>query len=302
MMFMSFSTAMMQGRIDNFMAVGINPNSHEWDVLGKRLQSKGPYVIAGDFSGYDSRQLSIVLMAICDMINDWYNDSEEMKLIRLTLFQEVINSIHISGDTVYQWSSKLPSGHPLTTILNSLQAIILLMLCWCDLHPRGKLALEEFWSEVYPCAFGDDNIFNVSTVATAWYNLTTITEAMVRFNQIYTDENKTLNAAPYKRLSECTFLKRAFRYDNRLRRLVAPLELDSILDMLNWYTDGPERMTNQITNVENALRELSLHSPEVFEEWVHKICEASAKYLNYVPPTIQYTVLQDQAIGRELAW
>ncbi len=302
MMFMPFSKWVMDNRIENHVAVGMNPYSHEWDVLARRLLSRGDSIIAGDFSGYDSRQLSVILLAICDLINDWFNDGDENRLIRLTLFQEVINSIHISGDTVYQWASKLPSGHPLTTILNSLQALILLHLCWLDLNPIGEKGIEDFWDHVFPISYGDDHMAGISNDCRSFYNVTTITQAMLDYNQVYTDENKSENGIPFKDLDEVGFLKRGFRFDDRLQRYVAPLALDSILDTLNWYTEGSERLFVQKTNVENALKELSLHSPEVFDEWMCKITQASLLRLKFVPPIIDYTLLQDMCIGDELAW
>ena len=303
MLFMDYSMFIMENRINCYAGVGMNPYSEEWHILALRLQSKGKKVIAGDFSGYDSRQLSAILTAICDMINRWYDDGEENQLARMTVFQEVVNSIHISGDTVYQWSSKLPSGHPLTTILNSMQAVILLLLCWIDLNPDGELGLERFWDHVYPMTYGDDNIFNISDECSTWYNLQTITASMLKWNQVYTDESKNLDSVhPYKTLEECTFLKRGFRYDDRLRRFVAPLAIDSILDMLNWYSESPERFNTQITNVENALKELSLHDRETFDLWSEKIIRSAREKLGFVPPITNYVVLQNIVVMKELAW
>lgn len=301
MMFMSFSTWMMTNHGANSSAVGCNPYE-SWHYFATMLKSKGPNIVAGDFSGYDSRQLSVILLSICDMINQWYDDGEENRLCRLTLFQEIINSIHISGDTVYQWASKLPSGHPLTSILNTCQAIILCLLCWVDLNPQGELGLENFWKEVAILAFGDDNILNISIEASAYYNLKTITESMKKWNQIYTDETKEEVDYLYKPLEEATFLKRGFRFDERFRRYVAPLALDSILDMLNWYTEGPERLFVQQTNVETALKELSLHDQETFDFWSDKILTMSRHCLNFTPPLIQYRALQDACMARELVW
>jgi hypothetical protein len=301
MLFLPFSKWMMDNRGHNSSAIGANPYE-EWDYFARRLKSKGPRVIAGDFSGYDSRQLSVILLAICDMINRWYGDEEELQLARLTIFQEVINSIHISGDTVYQWSSKLPSGHPLTGILNTCQTILLQMLCWVDLNPKGELGLEEFWEDVYVLGFGDDHILNVTEEALAYFNFTTIKESMTKWNQVYTSENKDGEDYIAKPLEEATFLKRGFRFDSRVRRWVAPLALDSILDMLNWYTEGPERLFVQKTNVETALRELALHDEETFNEWSEKIIKASVERLNFMPPLVQYRLLQEKCLARELAW
>lgn len=45
---------MMSTRIDNGMAVGVNPYSMDWDYLAEKLASKGDRVFAGDYSKFDS--------------------------------------------------------------------------------------------------------------------------------------------------------------------------------------------------------------------------------------------------------
>lgn len=300
--FLDFSMFLMENRIKCHTAPGLNPFSEEWDMLARYLKSKGDKVVAGDFSGYDSRQLSIVLLQICHSINDWYDDGPRNRQIRLTLFQEVINSIHVSGDTVYQWVSKLPSGHPLTTILNSLQAVILVHMCWVSLHPKGLRGIEEFWDDVYICSFGDDNIMNISD-RVPWFNQVSIAKAMLLFNQVYTDEAKTQDSAVFFRtLSEVSFLKRSFRFDNTLLRYVAPLCLDSVLETPNWYHESAERLNTQKTIVQNTLFELSLHSREVFDEWAPQIVEASRQNLSYVPPVVRYAACQEQCLNLESYW
>lgn len=299
--FLDFSMFICENRIFSHCAVGINPYSMEWDMLAKRLRSKGDKVIGGDFSGYDTRQLAAILMAICKMINKWYNDGCENALVREVLFQEVVNSIHVSGDTIYQWSSKLPSGHPLTTILNSLQAVILLMLCWVDLS-KDLSKLESFWEHVFPVTYGDDNIFNVSDEASSFFNLDTLVVCMTKFNQVYTDEDKGTVFVPFKKLEQCTFLKRGFRFDQRVRRYVAPLALASILDMLNWYMESPERLNTQKTNVTIALKELSLHDRFIFDKWSEIIIAQSREHLKFMPPVVDYIQLQDIVLNSELIW
>ncbi len=68
--------------------------------------------------------------AILDVINDWYDDGEENARIRKVLWAEVYNSKHISGSNVYWWTHSLPSGHPLTTIINSIYNNICFRICW----------------------------------------------------------------------------------------------------------------------------------------------------------------------------
>lgn len=302
MYFLDFSMFLMENRIRCHTAPGVNPYSEEWDLLSKMLLSKGDNIIAGDFSGYDSRQLTMVLMKICGAINVWYNDGEENAMIRTTLFQEVVNSIHVSGDTIYQWVSKLPSGHPLTTILNSLQAVILVHMCWVLLHEDGLRSTELFWEKVYICSFGDDNIMSVSADS-KWFNQSAIAQTMLLLNQVYTDEAKTSGSDVFFRtLGEVSFLKRSFRYDKDLKRYLAPLSLDSLLETPYWYHENKERINVQRTIIDNTILELSLHSREIFDEWAPKVLQASRDHLGWIPAARTYEQCQAQCVGLTLHW
>jgi hypothetical protein len=72
--------------------------------------------------------------------------------------------------------------------------------------------------------------------------------------------------------------------------------------MLNWYTESPERHFIQTTNVDNALKELSLHDRDTFEIWSRKIIGSARDHLGYLPPTVDYIALQNVVVARELSW
>lgn len=55
----------------------------------------------------------------------------------------------------------------------------------------------------------------------------------------YTAEDKSSNPPPVRPLQELTFLKRGFRFEPKVQRYVAPLALESILEMPYWTKKGP---------------------------------------------------------------
>lgn len=284
MMFLSFTTAVMSTKIDNHMAVGINPYK-DWDRLASRLRSKGIDCVAGDFSRFDASEQPQILEEIVHHINDWYDDGPRNRRIREVLWREVYNSLHLSGlDSsrceVVMWLKSLPSGHPLTTIINSIYNLTLFHLAWnrlCTPELRGW-----YFDYCYLCVLGDDNIQNISSCVTSWWNQATITEAMAGLFMVYTDEAKDGAAVDLTRnLVDCSFCKRTFRHT--ATGWVGPLDTDSIV----WSpyvvrAKVPDPRSILEDNIELSLGELSLHPTFVWEEWKLKIVSA-ARRVGYLP-------------------
>lgn len=106
----------------------------------------------------------------------------------------------------------------------------------------------------------------------------------------------------YTDASEVSFLKRNFRYEKTLGRYVAPLDLDVILEMPQWTKRG--KLSKEITqdNVDNALIELSLHEPAIFDSWSKLIVDSSKEHLGFLPPVVNRHALMTKACARNFIW
>lgn len=304
--FGSFTKYMIENRIHNGSAVGINPYSDEWELLSQKLQTTGTAVGAGDYSGFDGSEKPLILWAILEIINSIYNDGEENALVRKILWEDLINSKHVRGDNVYSWCSSLPSGHPLTVHVNNMYNMFAFRYCWYRLHDNNWNCLSAFSEHVYLIVFGDDNVFCVSSEKVDIFNQNTISEQMKTIGLTYTDELKNEGDVPMRSLYEVSFLKRKFRVDNFLsKRHVAPLELNVILEMPMW-TKKKRSDRDQIVrdNVDTALMELALHPKKIFVEWAPKIVKTyTAKYRFGLP--LMYTSYLDclrRALVEESRW
>lgn len=187
---------------------------------------------------------------------------------------EVVHSRHFGGlsgtaDSFYQWNKSLPSGHPATSVINSLYNLTIFNMVWTDI--MGVAMASRFWEFVSICVYGDDNILNIDPRVIDRFNQSTISAAMAKRGMTYTSETKTALVADTRPLSEVTFLKRGFRYDNTLRRYVGQQELDSILFVPYWCKN--KALMNQIieANLEFTYMELSLHDPSVWFEYANTI-------------------------------
>jgi hypothetical protein len=276
----------MHNRHHNGIAVGVNPFAEEWNLLASLLNQKGKKVVAGDFSNFDGSLNSQVLWSIFHNIYiPWIKDkidlSEKEYRICFGLWSHLVHSVHIFGDNVYQWTHSQPSGNPMTAILNSIYNNFIIRYAWHLVFKGTNLQSQlKFKKYVYMIAYGDDNVINIADDVIDKFNQITISDALATINHKYTDEGKTGQLIAFRSLEEVQFLKRGFLYNDNLARIVAPLDIATIWEMLNWVRVSKSQLdltSIVLTNVDVAFRELVYHGPREYEELALVI--ASKSYL-----------------------
>jgi hypothetical protein len=302
MYMLDFMTFLMKHNVRIGVGVGLNPYSNDWNLLAQQMKFFGDNNIAGDVSGYDTDQQAALLEAGLELWNLYHDDGEENKRIRRVLFKDISNSIHLCGDILYQWIGSLPSGVPPTVVINTLNMNILMICCWIKNHPRGVDGLRELEDNMGFTATGDDSLVSVTDAAKEFMNYKTIAKSMAEFGITYTDEDKLESLVDSKPLARVGYLKRGFRMEHVLGRVVAPLEIESILEMIYWTKSGAQSRSITTSNIDNALLELSLHSKEDFQKWAPLVVEGARKALNYYPPVTNRLALLSKAVKREYVW
>jgi len=279
-------------RIDNQSAIGVNVFCEEWDLIAKKFSRLSPGssrgIGAGDYSKFDGSEKPIIHNKILEVINEWYGDCTENQNVRKVLWMELTNSLHIQGNCIYEWYTSLPSGHPLTPIVNTMYNGIAFRYCWMRAH-QDTPDMYKFNEKCYLIALGDDNVFSVHEDNRETFNEVVVGKYMSELGLTYTSETKDGLNAELRSLDKVEFLKRSWRYENIVRRFVAPLRIDGLLDTISWTKRGNQcdRITED--KVDNALRELSLHGKEVYSSWSSKISNVSKDTVNYWPKTTSFT-------------
>ena len=282
--FLGFIADTMEHRIDNEIAVGINAEGPEWQKLALKLLCYSDNVIAGDFSNYDGSLSAQVLKLVLNLVNEWYDD--EYSNERSLLFEEICHSIHINGNHLYQWTHSQPSGNPFTAVLNSLANMVYNRICFYKLTENTPYAGQNFETYVTMIAYGDDNVLGVHPLLHDYFNCATLTRTMADFGMTYTDEKKTGTVNNFRKLSEVSFLKRAFVLRNAIWR--APLELEGILESLNWIRGPLNDKLSLFQNLQTQLENLTCHGPVIFKHWADIIEKAiSTKELNFTMNTYE---------------
>jgi len=288
MYFGQFMLWITKNRVMNGSAIGVNPYEEDWNVLFREVVGSNdlddPCYFAGDFKGFDQSGKPTIYLMIVDHINGWYADCEDNQRIRRILWLELIQSKHIRGRLVYEWSRSLPSGHPMTSIVNTIYNHVAYRYCFYRACDRDYNALVRFRQYVRIVSFGDDVVGSVVEEWRDRFNEVVISPFMEEIGLTYTTDLKEAATQPLRVYSNITFLKRSFVFCRETDRLIAPLDFQVILNIPLWTRRGSESTAITRDNVTTALRELSLWGRDIFNAHAPFLIDACKERLAWTPP------------------
>lgn len=270
MMFGAFSSAVMKHHTVTGMAPGICTFT-DWGLLAQKLSDKGLKIFDGDFKQFDSSEQGCVHRLFLEYINRWYDDGPTNSRIREVLWEELVHSRHIGGSGtdqrhLYQWNKSLPSGHPFTTIVNSMYSLFMLVSAY--FNTTGDKT--GFWDYVSAVVYGDDNVVNVDDSVAETFNQVTVSRSLWEQYQLrYTSGHKGAELEPYTSLDRITFLKRSIRLERG--HFLCPLELDSFLYTCYWCKNRKLEKDIILDVLDNSLCELSMHPQSTWDAYARSI-------------------------------
>lgn len=278
-----FDSHVKINRIKNGSLVGIDPNATEWTRVYHHMTrindpSKNCY-LAGDYSNFDGSLNRSVLWEIFSSILEIGNINEQHQdyKIMVALWTCLTDSLHIHKQHIYQLNHSQPSGNPFTTMINTLYNLgILDFVLFKILHDKNKL-VENYDDHVAIYAYGDDNLMIFSDYFIEHIDPQLITKTLNEMGHTYTTDLKDDSLQAYRSISEVSILKRKFDFDPNLFYCFAPLELEVILEMINWdkETNHSLKLSQLFSNGDVIQREL-LHHPEYIytDKWTNLILPA----------------------------
>lgn len=302
--FMDFMAAMIENRIHSFHAVGINADSAEWSLLYMQLEEKSEYGFDGDYGNWDGFLFATVIQLFARIANEWYNDGAEAALVRRTIMDEVIHTYSAYSTVLIVKNHGVPSGVPCTALLNSFgNALIIRTGYLCitfeakalGMATRHDCSMDAYRATIKEVTFGDDHVNAVDVRTLTWFNQHTYSAWLTRYGIRYTDADKTLtNPPPFKKISECRFLKRGFVRDERFpTRIRAPIEMRTIQELINWVTDTLDPVEQLLLNYVDALRFLFHYGEDVFNAF-RMVVDNGLLDLGILPPAYTYEFFQDE--------
>jgi len=171
--------------------------------------------------------------------------------------------VDFNGDLIEFFGCN-PSGHPLTVIINGLANSLYMRYCYAVLAPDKSAT--NFKRDVSLMTYGDDNIMGVSPNIT-FFNHTAIQKVLASVDIEYTMADKGALSKPFIHISESSFLKRSWRYDEDVGAYLCPLDHKSINKMLTVCVSS-KTITPQlqaIAVIETALREYFFYGRYIYE-------------------------------------
>jgi hypothetical protein len=276
--------------LDGEMAIGINPNSVDWTIKMKTFLAMSDRFINGDYSNYDASIWHQCCECVIKAANDFYNDSDENKLIRRVLIKTCLSSYHIVDDIIFFFRQGNPSGNVLTTIIN----IIVNMFCarYAYLRLVNGTDLHKFNELVKAWFYGDDNLLAIHKSIQHLMNMVTYSNIMQELNMIYTTPDKSEIKILLYDIHAIDFLKRKFIKDKKYNIYLAQLNEDVVMEIARWSECDPTRMEDQLNRFNTTLLEIANYGKQKFD----KIQQIFKKYcynliqLNYtIDPTRLFT-------------
>jgi hypothetical protein len=251
------------------IACGISCQSIQWEMMYNHITQFGvDHMLGGDYSKFDKSMSAKIILAAVDIIIEFAKlsnnyDDEDLKSIKCIGYDMAFAYVNYNGSLV-QFFGVNQSGHPLTVIINSLVNVLYMRMVYSLITNKD---LSTFKKNVALMTYGDDNIMGVSKECSE-FNHTNIQKCLAEFNIKYTMADKESDSVPYLNITECSFLKRSFRYDSYLEAIVAPLEHDSIEKMLmTWVKSKTISAEVQCCAViSSAMMEYFWYGRTIFEE------------------------------------
>jgi hypothetical protein len=249
-------------------AVGINAEGPEWHQLDDYITSKGPNILAGDYSAYDQSMSSDLVIAslklltsIARMCSGYTED--DFKIMEGISGEIAYPLMAYNGDLIQLFGTN-PSGQNLTALVNSLANSLLLRCGYYTIYG------DKFMDFKVKCSFityGDDFKGSVAPDREGFNHLS-YCDYLSTLGMKLTMPDKTSDPVPYLTSDDCDFLKRKTRYMEELQCKVGVLDESSIFKRLHAHLASKELTQQQLAaqNIGSSLHDWFYYGRNIYEQ------------------------------------
>nr|QGN75757.1 polyprotein [Broad bean wilt virus 1] len=261
--FLNFVRFIMKRRDVLPCQVGVNPYSRQWGKIADRLLEKGNSILCCDYSRFDGFLPKCIMVKIAEMFSDIVGESEVEREQTKNLMLACCSRYAICGRVLYRVENGIPSGFPLTVIVNSILNEILIKYAYWKCFEEESLIRDHFNTYVAMVVYGDDNLISVSEVISSRFNGNFLVNFMSNLGIKVTDGvDKTKVGIDFRTIEDCDFLKRKFK-ENTDGTWSGVMAEEHLWPQLHFVKAKKVEMSEAyISNCNNILRELWLGSPE----------------------------------------
>jgi hypothetical protein len=318
MMFCDYARWYMCMQIENSSAIGLNPYGNQWKQLFLHLSAfGGMFCLDADFTQLDKHQPVAITKQCVENALKFYNDPEN-EVCRRTLVEEIYNSVHIQKGMLVQLNGGITSGSFFTALFNTDSVIMAVHYCilghmmsldGLDILKCGPGDFVKYLPWLYEhmrmICLGDDHVISVSAELAAKMLPKDFEFWMRKLGYKYTGADKMPLGSEYKKLTDCTFLKRSFHVvfnkGKNTGQVLAPLDIRTIMEMPYWCHDG-NTTEDEIATIRQAFYELSFHSAPVWDKYSPILLDAMRKYYDYSPPFVGRLECRNYLASSELTF
>lgn len=254
-------------------AVGISAQSAEWNQLYEYITEFGTTrILAGDYKKYDRTMPNQIPLYLAGLIHEFlldYGYTEREANISRALLYDIFNPAVILNGNILSVFGSTPSGHNMTSPMNSLINSTLLRMYYYSLGYKGR-----FKDDVKLITYGDDFVAGVRKGVHLGLNGFCL--YLASGGMVVTDAQKRDVFPDYINIRDVDFLKRKFRYDDVFKREVGPLALNSIFKRLVITKSVDDSTSAQ--NIAGAILEFAFYGQRVYEQSQTKLISMSQEY------------------------
>lgn len=253
------------------VAVGVNSQGPEWDILAKHMRKFGSNrILAGDYSKYDLRMpaqlVNAAFSVLLDLAESCGNYTKRDLIIMRGIATEIAYScVAYNGDLIIHNGSN-PSGHNLTVYINCIVNSLQLRCAYFHLWPKNKGPPPPFRTACAVMTYGDDVKGSVKEEYD-WFNHISYAQFMKERDMVFTMPDKESKPTAYMNDCDADFLKRQNIFNPDTGLIHGALAETSIFKALHTVLESKvvSIEDQSAKNIDGALREWWQHGRSVYE-------------------------------------
>lgn len=256
---------------DNGIAIGLNPYE-DWDKLYKCLH-KCKLVWDGDIGEWDDSISPEIQNMVNFKVSKKFVGTLEDRIILERILELAVQSWVIAGNKSMFKTHGMLSGMWITNLFNSL-----INRCytagWFYRNYKKvynkKPTISQFLNLVVDFVQGDDKIVGMK-IYDKNFTAKTMKEYYESYGMTFTDAKKGVIDYEGKSLFDCAFLKRTFLFHDDLRKIMGPIDLETLTNSIMWFKDDNDEEEILQDKILVFQREIYLHHPSIRKQMLKKL-------------------------------
>ena len=282
---------MMQHPKSAHSAIGLNAESHDWEMVwdyllrvGEEIEATKDEGVAFDFFAFDKTlpenlmKMSWEVMIEIATRMPGYTD-EDIAKMHVIADEKTTPFIWFNG-TLIQCNFTHTSGNGCTAPVGSIAGLMLLCMAFYKMEdPEAVRSLHAF-DFIRSIHLGDDGASTVIRTDEHSFNFLSLQKVLKEWGITITPPDKESTPTEFQDLSKEDFLKRHFHYCQKRSSIVGKLDSKSLLKSLLYFL--PSKVEEENVQLGQAmssvLKEASLHDEEIFNKFHQFISRVAKKY------------------------